>query len=121
MRATAEVRRSFEAAERKLGHLGLMSSVAVDGSMMDYRSYSLSRFDEVLGITVLDWPAIGHYQLVARAVSRTPPFDPRGSRYRDALIWADVVTLAAGAGTSYWYARQGLRRQRWHPPRRASR
>lgn len=93
-RAASEAQASLEAAERKLGRLGVKTSVAA-GDSLDYRSYLLSRFDEVLGITVLEWPTVSHRELVARAVSRTPPFDARGSGYRDALIWTDVLKLAA--------------------------
>lgn len=81
-------------ADRKLRRLGIEVRPATV-SVLDYRQYLLQRFDEVLSITVLDWPGVDHAALVARAVSRTPPFDVKGGGYRDALVWADVVALAA--------------------------
>lgn len=76
-------------------HLGLGTSL-VETSLPDYRAYLVERFDEVLGIDVLDWPHVSHADLVARAVMRTPPFDSKGSGYRDSLVWASVMGLAAG-------------------------
>lgn len=82
------------AADRKLRRLGVEAG---PGNVIgfDYRQYLLQRFDEVLAITVLDWPTVDHAALVARAVSRTAPFDSKGGGYRDALVWADAVGLAA--------------------------
>jgi hypothetical protein len=68
--------------------------VKVDNTELDYRAYLTERFNEVLGIKVMDWPSVSHRELVARAVSRTPPFDQKGSGYRDSLVWADVAELA---------------------------
>lgn len=60
----------------------------------DYRAYLAERLEEHLGFSIMPWPETSHGELVARAVARTPPFDEKGSGYRDALIWADVVELA---------------------------
>lgn len=73
--------------------LGL-GPVTADPSAFDYRAYVEERFDERLAFGVLPWPTVSHQDLVARAVSRTPPFDSKGGGYRDALIWSDVVQLA---------------------------
>ena len=43
---------------------------------------------------VLDYPNIPHSELVDRAIKRQPPFDDKGSGYRDALIWESVLELA---------------------------
>lgn len=82
------------AADRKLRRLGIEVRPGTVGAF-DYRQHLLRRFDEVLSITVLDWPGVDHAALVARAVSRTPPFDSKGGGYRDALVWGDAVGLAA--------------------------
>lgn len=60
----------------------------------DYRDYVVTRFDERLGFTVLPWATVSHETLVERAVWRIPPFDSKGSGYRDALVWSDVLGLA---------------------------
>src|SRR5262249_54391515 len=60
----------------------------------DYRADLTERLEEVLGIAVLDWPDVPHSDLVSRAVSRRPPFDSKGSGYRDSLVWANVLELA---------------------------
>jgi PIN domain len=77
--------------ERRMLGLG---QVKVDDTELDHRAYLTERLDEVLAITVMDWPTISHRELVVRAISRTPPFDHKGSGYRDSLVWADVVELA---------------------------
>lgn len=74
--------------------LGLEGAVSADDESFDYRSYLIDRFDR-LGITVLPWPSVTHEELVARAVRRRPPFDEKGGGYRDSLVWADAVQLAA--------------------------
>lgn len=96
-REVQEALGSLSAAGRKLRRLGVAASPG-DPRALNYREHLLRRFDEILGITVLDWPLVDHRSLVARAVSRTPPFDSRGTGYRDALVWADVLTLAAKGG-----------------------
>lgn len=88
------------AADRKLRRLGIEVASGAVGAF-DYRQHLLERFDEVLSITVLDWPSLKHAALVARAVTRTPPFDSNGGGYRDAIVWADVVTLAASGSDVY--------------------
>jgi hypothetical protein len=92
-RAVEEARNSLKSAARKLERLGMPPQIALAGNF-DYRSFLLERFDEVLGISPLEWPDVSHEQLVNRAVNRIPPFDSRGSGYRDSLVWADVLTLA---------------------------
>lgn len=92
-RAVQEARRSVERLARPRRLLGL-PPIEVEDVPFDYRAYLTERFDAQLGITVLPWPAVPHEELVARAVTRTPPFDEKGGGYRDSLVWADVVELA---------------------------
>lgn len=76
---------------RKRLHLEPFSALDDD---IDYRRHLAERFDYRLGISVLPWPAVSHEDLVARAIARTPPFDAKGSGYRDSLVWANVIELA---------------------------
>ncbi|KRE63556.1 PIN domain-containing protein [Nostocoides sp. Soil756] len=94
--ATREANSALERLNRSQRLLGLpaYAAVAYDTSF-DYRSYLAERFDEQLGITVLPWPKVDHEDLVRRAVERRPPFDAKGGGYRDSLVWADVVNMAA--------------------------
>ncbi len=92
-RAVDEVRKKLVGVIKDRRMLGL-GSVEVEDIQLDYREHLAKRFDEVLGITVLDWPTVSHRELVARAVSRTPPFDQKGGGYRDSLVWTDVVELS---------------------------
>lgn len=92
-RAVEEARKKLDSVMKDRRILGL-GPLGVDDTELDYRAYLTGRFDEVLGITVMDWPDVPHRELVARAVNRTPPFDQKGSGYRDSLVWADAVELA---------------------------
>jgi hypothetical protein len=92
-REVEEARTLLDSAGRKLARLGVTRALSTSEDF-GYRSYLLQRFDEVLDITVLEWPEVSHQELVARAVNRIPPFDNRGSGYRDSLVWADVLALA---------------------------
>lgn len=92
-REVAAALRTIETSSRKLRRLGLEAGLAM-ATTLDYRQYLTQHFDEILGITLLNWPRTPHEFLVRRAVDRRPPFDDRGGGYRDALIWSDVVALA---------------------------
>lgn len=91
-RAVDEALTRHADTQRRLRRLGLDAVCSSSG--FDYRALLLSRFDELLGITVLDWPDTPHDWLVARSTARTPPFDAKGGGYRDSLIWWDVLALA---------------------------
>lgn len=93
-RELGEARRLRDTLGRKLARLGA-TVPAGEVTVLDYRAYLTERFDEVLGVTVLGWPPVDHAALVARAVGRRAPFDAKGGGYRDALVWADAVGLAA--------------------------
>lgn len=87
----------FRSAAKRLSQAGRrlgLSTLEGEVNQFDYREYLAERMDR-LGITVLPWPTVSHEELVARAVSRRPPFDEKGSGYRDSLLWADAVQLAA--------------------------
>jgi len=92
-RAVEEARNKLNGVIKDRRTLGL-GSVKADDTGFNYRTYLTERFDEVLAITVMEWPRVSHRELVARAVNRTAPFDQKGSGYRDSLVWADVVELA---------------------------
>lgn len=83
----------FHQLNKSRSRLGLRA-LSADDDAINYREYLAERFDTQLGITVLDWPSVSHADLVARAVNRTPPFDGKGSGYRDSLVWQNVLELA---------------------------
>lgn len=92
-RSVEEARKLLARANRDRRNLGLHDALG-DDEGFDLRAHLSERFDSVLGITVMDWPTVSHQELVCRAVKRMPPFDQKGSGYRDSLVWADVVALA---------------------------
>jgi PIN domain len=48
------------------------------------------------GVRLLDLPDVAHRDLVERALARRAPFDDRGQAgYRDALIWHNLLEIAA--------------------------
>jgi hypothetical protein len=93
VRAVEESQKKLELLSRERRSLGL-GPLRTENQEFDYRSYLTDRFDRVLGFNVMGWPKITHQELVARAVSRTAPFDPKGGGYRDSLVWASVIELA---------------------------
>jgi predicted nucleic acid-binding protein len=55
----------------------------------------LTQTIKAAGGEILDFPDVGHRELVERALQRHPPFDSSGQRgYRDALIWHNVLDVA---------------------------
>lgn len=92
-RAVAKVEGATRRLERDRRLVGLLP-LAGSGMAWDYRKYVEERFDERLSFTVLPWPQTAHQDLAMRAVNRTPPFNEKGTGYRDSLVWADVVELA---------------------------
>lgn len=93
-RASIEAARDVERAHRGLARLG-MPSFELPPNEFDYRGYLSERFEETLGFRILPWPDVPHERLVAKAVSRQPPFDASGGGYRDALVWESVRELVA--------------------------
>lgn len=91
--AVAGLQGSIERLSREQKRLGI-APVSTDLPAFDYRTYLAELFDERLGFTVLPWPEVPHAELAMRAVHRVPPFDQKGSGYRDSLVWADVLNLA---------------------------
>lgn len=93
--------RNVEKANQELARLNKdrvrlgLSIINVDHDDFDYRRYIRERFRVRLGITVPDWPTVPHADLVSRAVSRVPPFDEKGSGYRDSLVWAHAIEFAS--------------------------
>jgi hypothetical protein len=92
-RAVAKVEAAGEQLNRDRRLVGL-PPLDGPGVAWDYRKYVEERFDERLSFTVLQWPETPHEDLATRAVRRTRPFNEKGTGYRDALVWADVVELA---------------------------
>lgn len=91
-RARLEAERSFERVVKEYARLGLPLPVkpAPAGA---YREELLEALESQM-IGILPWPDVSHSDLVARAVSRTPPFGANGSGYRDSLVWAAALAAA---------------------------
>lgn len=92
-REVAKVEAAGEQLNRDRRIVGL-SAPTSDPLTFDYRAYVEERFLEHLGFTVLPWTEVPHEEVAMRAVNRTPPFNEKGTGYRDALVWTDVVELA---------------------------
>jgi hypothetical protein len=77
---------------RRLG----VSCELVDSASVTYIEYLDELLEEkVVGFEVLPLPNPDHATLVKRAIERVPPFNEKGSGYRDSLIWENVKELAA--------------------------
>ena len=50
-------------------------------------------------VSVLPWPTISHEEVSTRAIGRNPPFDSKGSGYRDTLVWLSALDLARDGKT----------------------
>lgn len=94
-RAVDEVETATSALMKKRRRLGFPHDLP-PSEPVNYLDYMAELLDEkVLGFEILPVPEVGHADLIERAVHRRPPFDAKGSGYRDALIWASVVELVA--------------------------
>jgi len=94
-RRVDELTAETERVRQNWRRLGAESAIAPRIELTDYREFLAEQFEEFLGFTLLPWPNVSHADMVERAVNRTPPFDEKGGGYRDALIWASVLELAA--------------------------
>jgi hypothetical protein len=46
---------------------------------------------------ILPIPHVAHEHLIKKAIARHPPFDEKGSGYRDALVWGSVLDVLEGS------------------------
>lgn len=97
-RAMEEAAASIQKAERAWLQLtGVKPKTAIAPTDIDSLAREYSRFiDEQFsraGARVLPYPDVPHRALVQRATSRRRPFNESGSGYRDALIWATLLSL----------------------------
>lgn len=95
-RAVEDALDGWRKANRTLRQLGLQPP-GDEPSGPDYRGYLVDRLLEHLGFALLPLPDTPHSELIARAVQRVPPFNAKGTGYRDSLVWASVLQLV-GAG-----------------------
>jgi hypothetical protein len=95
-RAVQEALDGWRKAGRALRQLGLQTA-SDEPTEPDYRAYLEDRLSEHLGFDMLPLPETSHSELVARAVQRIPPFNAKGTGYRDSLVWASVLQLV-GSG-----------------------
>lgn len=102
MEATAKHKRMVEDVESKTRNLlkerrrlGLPADLGV-GEKFDYLDFIGELLEEkVIGFEILSVPTADHVALVERAIARKPPFNEKGSGYRDSLIWESVKEVAA--------------------------
>jgi predicted nucleic acid-binding protein len=95
-----EVERRHSAADRearKLNELtGQERATTPATSLADvatgYKTTLREKLSE-FGVEMVDLPEIRLGDLVQRAITRTKPFDERGSGFRDAILWETVVAL----------------------------
>ncbi|NHP17367.1 DUF4935 domain-containing protein [Rhodococcus sp. IC4_135] len=89
----AEIRtRSLLNERRRLG----LSDALMPVAPFDYLAFIEELLEEkVIGFEKLPVPTVCHDELIHRAVNRIPPFDAKGSGYRDSLLWENVKKLAA--------------------------
>jgi hypothetical protein len=84
--------RSLLSERRRLG----LSAELTPAEPFDYLAFIDELLEEkVMGFEKLPVPAIDHDELIQRAVNRMPPFDVKGSGYRDSLLWGNVKKLAS--------------------------
>jgi PIN domain len=88
----------------EIARLGL-PPVVPDG---DTRKANVTAYEEELrrvasnkGCEIGAIPAISHDNLVPKAVAKAKPFGPKGTGYRDALIWENVLAEAAGGPVAF--------------------
>lgn len=93
-RARAEQLEKYELMRHAWRRIGI-GTLPEPPEPFDYRGHLTERFDEILGFDVLTWPIVSHKSLVARATYRKPPFNEKGSGYRDSLVWESVLELVA--------------------------
>ncbi len=73
--------------------IAALETTDVETAVDQYRQFLRDRFRDE-GFSLLPYPEVPHRALVNRAVNRKRPFRDSGSGYRDALIWASIVSLA---------------------------
>lgn len=78
---------------RRVGGVASGFSFPLPDNNLDYAVVLKERF-ESLWIEVAPPPNTPHEEIVARAVSRKPPFNESGSGYRDTLTWMTCLELA---------------------------
>jgi predicted nucleic acid-binding protein len=68
-----------------------ISNVPDPGALAVRYEAELRRSLKAAGAIVASLPAVGHDQLLSRALARRKPFKAGGAGYRDALIWETVL------------------------------
>ncbi|GMV19756.1 MAG: hypothetical protein AMXMBFR56_79800 [Polyangiaceae bacterium] len=89
-----QVKKSNRSWRRITGtSLGGPTADELDANSEEYARVLARAFQEH-DIVVVPYPEVSHDFLVKKAVQRRKPFKQSGDGYRDALIWASVVSLA---------------------------
>lgn len=93
-----KIKKSLDEARRVVGEIeSPFTNATIEELVEAYRDMLLSRFEQVRA-TIIDYPDVPHEAVVQRALNRRKPFAPSGRGYRDALIWENVLSLAASPG-----------------------
>lgn len=86
-----EINKSAHHFQRLTGII-INKDISLKSCIDEYKEH----FDKKLlinGIKQLSYPSTPHEKLVHRELSRKRPFNPKGTGYRDALIWESVINF----------------------------
>jgi hypothetical protein len=87
----AGLRRTFE---RKLGMEAPTLPTVDPKTLKEQFGKVLKGYLDMARVKIPDYPSVAHAEVTARALRRRPPFDDKGSGYRDTLVWFTVRELA---------------------------
>lgn len=102
-KALQELERHSRTARRSLRQLTRLTGRRLESPDLDIDiDTEATSFENTLlqnlaqaGVTILPYPEVAHEELARRAISRTRPFDQKGSGYRDSLIWFSILRFAS--------------------------
>ena len=106
-----ELKKEASNLTKACSHISRLTGRPADSSFSDeriweewrrYRQY-LCRILEAANAEVLPYPEIPHASLVKRELERTKPFKPKGTGYRDALIWESILSLFRSEGGPIYF------------------
>jgi hypothetical protein len=96
-RANAEAKHLADETRKYLPDSALLEPVleTLKAEITGFEDYLADRIPEGLKAGILPYPDdLTHAEMTARALRRVPPFDQRGSGYRDSLIWLAALAEA---------------------------
>lgn len=68
----------------------------IENEVKEYRKHLIKTFKHSAGISarLISYPDVHHKDLVAKALLRKKPFSVKGTGYRDALIWENLLWIS---------------------------